>query len=1559
MSTHLTQQMTKNCLRRLIASALFLIMLVAVAPHAVAATKTVTVGTQSSRTTFVPVCATWHDTWSETIYTSDLLADIPEGSVIKTIGYNGISSVAVDNIQYEVYVKNTSASTAPADHSDLSDFTCIFNGTTSIPKSDNASAVSELLTVDAQKEFTYDGGNLHVVVKAHIPELPSAGVNFSYQTIQKCTLLTLSNDNWQTYNKYNYNYLPVMNLCIELPSGYVDLTKVTVGDDGPNAKFGMSTPLSFNENNSMSSSLYTSDILGIPANMDIHEISYKGCIYTISTASHRIRVWMANTSETEVPAQAPALTAMTQVLDKEIVLDKKVGSHTSLTEILRLKLDTPFRYTGGNLLVTIQTDNETTQYVYFAYTSSYTGKSIYGYGSSDDMSAFKFYSGNFPATNLYYAAPAVEETPEISLVTERGAGQNLGFRLTSRDGVRVDWGGRVSEYPYGGTLVLNNNLAGSEIKIWTMSKDDHIDTFICNSSDITSVSLEAPGLKSLELKGNKLDSIDISGCPVLETLNLSGNQIYEFAAESTTLRELDLSHNNLAQLIITDCSAMEYLDVSVNSLRYPIWLFWPKADNLRYLNIAFNQILNFDLSGYPNLKTLICNHNNISSLDLSQVPALEVLRTGFTKIRTLDVAKCPDLKVLDICGTEAGTTRLNSNIKLEELNLRLTGISSVDLSANTALRHLNLAQNSLSSVDLSANKALEHLDVNKNTIASLDLSALRSLRFLDCSSNGLSALDVRSNAALDSLYCSINNLTELPLPAGNHIKFLDFASNSISVQPDNIESVVYLNCSDNKWTSTDFAKTPEIKGIDIHSNLLDKDALMSMFRQLPDVNGIEIPKDDSSWMTVLNYNDNPGTSDVSSDIAETKGWKCSYKPDIIGDASAAIVIPADKVYTSFSFDIDTPDAIYYVDWGDGVKKEFRTENPQYTYNSITGYAEGEIIRIYAPGTTELGISNAFYDAVDVSGMPELLRLSCSGNNFTSLDLSSNLKLVDLNCRKNPLTSVTFPADCKLTSLDCSSTLIRSLDLARTPLLKHLAVSSCRLENLDLSPVPGLMELRAESNSLQNVDLSGLEALVYAYLSDNELSSVNISDNKKLEILTVDHNKIGSIDLSGHNNLKRAHVNNNSLTNLTLDNPVLTVLLASNNSLEKVDLSKAPALSVASIENNNLDNLDLTGNTDLAEVYAKKNRITNVRFAQQMSNLKLVNLSDNKLSSINLEAMPAVTALSVSGNNITGTLDLSQNTAINYLNVSHNAIKALQWGSASSIATLYASYNKLTTLAVPGAGLSIIDCSRNQLEAVDLSGNTSLFYLVLDFNKLSSVNLASNQKLTGVSLRANSLDSNEIGKICTQLPNVSSLGIVDGGESWMKQLFLSGNPGCAEANVSPAVQKGWNVVMNEDIPIDRVLTLTVVDNSDAPVENATLILMVNGEDVGTKAVETAPGVYVYNPLPVFNSLTYEVRIEKQGYQTRVVDVNDVIEGDLALTVILTKDTGSVEDIAADKALVSGGKGCIKVCLPEAADIMVFDIAGRPVFKGLLPVGENIIDNFAPGIYIVLGHKVNVF
>ncbi len=367
---------------------------------------------------------------------------------------------------------------------------------------------------------------------------------------------------------------------------------------------------------------------------------------------------------------------------------------------------------------------------------------------------------------------------------------------------------------------------------------------------------------------------------------------------------------------------------------------------------------------------------------------------------------------------------------------------------------------------------------------------------------------------------------------------------------------------------------------------MEKDALVKMFARLPDINGADVLEEEAWWKGALNYNDNPGAPKCRPKCLRPRaelllqGRHPRRRQCRLRDSARC-------VHTRFSFAIDTKDPVYHVDWGDGSREEYRTVNPDYSYNSIAGYAAGEVIRIYAPSATELGIANAAYLDVDVSGMSTLRRLSCSGNEFSSLDLSRNPALEDLNCRNNPLTSIVFPEDCALTGLDCSSTLLRSLDLAEMPKLRSLSANSCRLESLDLSAASELTQLDAYDNDIESIDLSG---------SPRNHGAVPLQEPPfvaRPERMPEDFQPCRGLQrhrkprpLPARQPAYGPYANDNRLESLRIGNPALSVLLAWRQPTGgDRPLRGTPALTVLTINDNRLSELDLSGNAILNQVFA--------------------------------------------------------------------------------------------------------------------------------------------------------------------------------------------------------------------------------------------------------------------------------------------------------------------------------------------------------------------------------------
>lgn len=91
--------------------------------------------------------------------------------------------------------------------------------------------------------------------------------------------------------------------------------------------------------------------------------------------------------------------------------------------------------------------------------------------------------------------------------------------------------------------------------------------------------------------------------------------------------------------------------------------------------------------------------------------------------------------------------------------------------------------------------------------------------------------------------------------------------------------------------------------------------------------------------------------------------------------------------------------------------------------------------------------------LDLSHLPALKTLNCSGNELSDIDLKKCSNLVELNCSYNQLTELNLGNCCELTELDCSNNKFTELDVSNNTKLKYLNceytsdVDKCNLETI--------------------------------------------------------------------------------------------------------------------------------------------------------------------------------------------------------------------------------------------------------------------------------------------------------------------------------------------------------------------------------------------------------------------------------------------------------------------------------------------------------------------------------
>ena len=184
-------------------------------------------------------------------------------------------------------------------------------------------------------------------------------------------------------------------------------------------------------------------------------------------------------------------------------------------------------------------------------------------------------------------------------------------------------------------------------------------------------------------------------------------------------------------------------------------------------------------------------------------------------------------------------------------------------------------------------------------------------------------------------------------------------------------------------------------------------------------------------------------------------------------------------------------------------------------------------------------------SMDVSNIPGLLFLDCSGNSLKTLDLRKNTSLKKLFVSVNQLTHLDITHCSYLEVLDAGS-----IDL----------MDSNKLVTLDVSKNTRLTHLKCSKIQLTSLDISNHIELVCLDCSGNQLTSLDVKNNVALERLYCDDCQLSSLDLSSNVNLTMVNCRNNRLTDLDVSHSTALESLTSDyNNLSSLDVSNSPGL----------------------------------------------------------------------------------------------------------------------------------------------------------------------------------------------------------------------------------------------------------------------------------------------------------------------------------------------------------------------------------------------------------------
>ena len=398
--------------------------------------------------------------------------------------------------------------------------------------------------------------------------------------------------------------------------------------------------------------------------------------------------------------------------------------------------------------------------------------------------------------------------------------------------------------------------------------------------------------------------------------------------------------------------------------------------------------------------------------------------------------------------------------------------------------------------------------------------------------------------------------------------------------------------------------------------------------------------------------------------------------------------------------------------------------------------------------------------------PNLKKLDCGHNWLTSLDVSKNTVLQELVCWENRLTS---------------------LDVSQNTALQELECFENKLTSLDVSQNPALQKLNCFDNRLKELDVSKNTELTYLKCDYNRLTELDVSKNTELTYLDCDYNWLTELDVSQNTKLTALYFVSNQLTSLHADNCTNLTVIFNGSNKYKVEVYKKTRI---------LDPSILPGNFDIS-------RVRNLKGATQNADGTLTvqegvgkvtyeyrcvgeiyrpfTLNVTKVDDPNAGIVPPVTPPSGGGDSIA--IDASNFPDPDF----RNYVKA-EFDKDNNNSLSESERNAATVINVKDKlmetlegieffpNLKELDCSINQLSALDVSRNTALEKLDCSTNQLSRLDVSQNAKLKYLYCSQNELTSLDVSQTAVTELRASNNRITIKVEETSRTFDLSALPG---------------------------------------------------------------------------------------------------------------------------------------------------------------------------------------
>ncbi|TWI01158.1 putative secreted protein (Por secretion system target) [Flavobacterium tiangeerense] len=871
-------------------------------------------------------------------------------------------------------------------------------------------------------------------------------------------------------------------------------------------------------------------------------------------------------------------------------------------------------------------------------------------------------------------------------------------------------------------------------------------------------------LQYLSCSNNQLTTVDVSKNVALQYLSCFSNQLTTIdVSKNVALTTLICYSNKLTTLDLSKNVALKFLDCSSNQLT---------NFNLKNGKNTLITTTNLNLTKNPNLNCIMvddvayANTNWAGRKDIyaffspydcsltTQIPDAKfedklialsidtdgkngvVLSSSIATITTLDVANSSILDLKGIEGFKALTT----------LNCSGNQLKKLDLSKNTAIATLNCSNNpSLTCIQVADIAVAEKWNTTKDVAASFSLDCTIYTLIPDAKfEDKLIALGIdkdgkngkvatQSITSLTSLNIANSNITDLTgIQDFAELQFLYCERNQIAnINVSNNLKLIYLHCFSNKLTSLDVTRNILLENLDCSANLMSS---------------LDVTKNTAlRFLAISKFSIN------SRETGEGNFESIDVSKNLL---LQKLYCQQNKIQT---LDLSKNTKLEYLECSENSLKELNLSN-----NTLLNF---------------LQVNNNQLTTIDVSKNILLNYLICRQNKLTRLDVSKNLLLTSISCSANQIKNLDVSKNTKLEQLYSERNQLKSLNLKNgnnallrySDLRNNPELSCIEVDNVDFSNTNWITF--KDSNTSFSTNCTSYTIIPDPKFEDELIALGFDTDGKNGKVLTANIATVTSLDVS-----------NAGITDLTgiEDFTSLQSLSCNNNQLTKIDLKYNHDLESLNIANNKISVLKLVYNTKLGDIQCNDNLIRTLDFSL-LKNLSQIMCQNNKLVSLNLKngtnkltngpsiknftSNPELTCIQVDDATYSNTnWTFYKDTTANYSSdCAYSTLipdskfedKLIALGidtDGKNGKVLTASIENVTALNVSTSSITdltgiqdfvslvFLNCSINQITALDTSKNLALTTLDCSNNKITSLDVSKNIALTKFNCFNNNLQS---------------------------------------------------------------------------------------------------------------------------------------------------------------------------------------------------------------------------